>query len=744
MTAQPDFYCDKCLEPVMPISEPDDIGNRTYECQKCKTQTTTPRTKEQRDRSWALREQIAKETTPEALQKFKEESEAKNRERIQQERKLQEQIEKPKEKRITVDNDELNDYLADGWKVVKQYKDNAIIAKKPEKDENQQNESLSQKVYTLFIDSESEVFRDQYGAGFARIRDTTTDDMYDINDKCTVESTPSFCKEGGKTSENTPPSPDGKQTVTIVHTVTEYYRNIKLTSKEAKQYLAHLLYEAEGKIINTDTISQVINLLEYEASKSKAYPLSNRIARAKDGSIWIDTADPANRAYHITKEGWTLVESTDVPICFRRFKHQLPMAKAVKGGDPKKLLPYVNIGTNSDSERSKRRQLLLLVQTISYGIPNISHPINVMYGCPGSHKSTAQEFIRRTYDPSCVLKIKSLPRTDTDLMQILDHHYMPIFDNLSYMPEWVSDTLCCSVTGAGMESRELFTTDDSFIRSFKRCILLNGVNLTTRKGDLINRSILHETEPSLSRRTDEELNTEFEKDLPEILGGFFDVLVKALQLEGTITPPKDFRLLDFTKWGCVIANALGSTTEEFIKAMEENLEDQTEADIENNTVADVFLQFFGGSIEYAGNTIDNPIKMTPDTLYNNITVKAISLGVNTKSKTWPSAANAFSRKLNNSRISIMSHGWNYENDHTTKSRIISIWRTDQPPKEKENPPQQAITQEAIQQTLNQLHMLRSQYGDMIPICQVDNKISLSALLKQETVINVDDKHVRLV
>jgi hypothetical protein len=439
-----------------------------------------------------------------------------------------------------------------------------------------------------------------------------------------------------------------------------------------KTYLAHLLYESEQKVLNKEAGSQVILLLKYDASHGKCYKLFNRVGLdpSADGSIWLDMADAQNRAYHITKSSWTI--ETDVPILFRRFEHQKPLVEAVHNGNPKLLLPFVNIGANKNSELTKHRQLLLLVQTASYVIPNMAHPVNAMFGCPGSHKSTAQCFIREVFDPSAVPLLR-VPRDENAALQVLDHHYIPIFDNLDYLPRWFSDMLCGGVTGAGQESRALYTDDDSFIRSFKRCIMLNGLNLPATKGDLLNRTIMHPTEPNVERRTDQDLEAKYNKVLPEILGGFLDVIVQALNLKDTVKPTKLFRLADFTEWGCALVVALGEKDTDFIAAMEENLNSQNAADIENNIVADAFLAYCKENLSLLNTTEEKPTVATPDEIFSKVTDTASNLKMNIKSKRWPSAACYFTRKLNDSKSAIIASGWNFEITPQGKRRDMSIW-----------------------------------------------------------------------
>jgi type IV pilus assembly protein PilQ len=51
------------------------------------------------------------------------------------------------------------------------------------------------------------------------------------------------------------------------------------------------------------------------------------------------------------------------------------------------------------------KKLLVLVQIISYFIPEIPHPVLIIYGSPGSGKSSFTEFCRSIIDPSKVPKL---------------------------------------------------------------------------------------------------------------------------------------------------------------------------------------------------------------------------------------------------------------------------------------------------------------------------------------------------
>jgi hypothetical protein len=138
---------------------------------------------------------------------------------------------------------------------------------------------------------------------------------------------------------------------------------------------------------------------------------------------------------------------------------------------------------------------------------------------------------------------------------------------------------------------------------------------------------------------------------------------------------KLFRLADFSEWGVALTIAYGEKEEDFIKAMDENLHSQNAADIENNIVADAFLAHITGTLDFAGATEEKPKKYTPNEIFMQVTNKAAEMGINIKNtKRWPSAANGFTRRLNDSKNALIACHWNFEISHNGTSREMAIWR----------------------------------------------------------------------
>ena len=440
-----------------------------------------------------------------------------------------------------------------------------------------------------------------------------------------------------------------------------------IRSRPFKAWLSNLMWSSEGKAPSTEAVYGALRVLEGNSLfDSKEYELYNRVAPANDG-IWIDMSDDKWRAIKVCANGWRIVDES--PILFKRYSHQKALVEPKPGGDPFKFLDFVNIDVQDQDTR-----LLVLVTAISYLLPMIPHVILTAYGIQGSGKTLFYKLLRNLIDPSTV-EVLTLPRDERERVQQLDHHWCAFYDNITTLPTWMSDTLCRAATGGGFTKRELYSDDDDVIYSFRRCIGLNGINIAAQRGDLLDRSLLvgfHDISKE-KRRTEEQLLAEFDKYKPEILGGFLDTLVRAIQLYPSVNPPKLFRMADFTRWGCAITKALGHKEEDFIKAYEDKVKTQIEEAAHASPVATVLL-------DYTETQKLQKWEGTPSQLFTLLLNHAKQIGVSTHQKAWPKAPHILGRQLNELAPSLKSLGWEIVATKSGSTRRIEITSVPSVPK----------------------------------------------------------------
>src|SRR5258708_6416287 len=104
--------------------------------------------------------------------------------------------------------------------------------------------------------------------------------------------------------------------------------------------------------------------------------------------------------------------------------------------------------------------------------------------------------------------------------------WLVAYDNLSYLPQWLSDALCRLSTRGGFGTRKLYTDDEEELFTAQRPTLLTSIEDVVTAGDALDRAVAFPLEqvPEERRRTEEELDAEFDSALPCILGALLDAV----------------------------------------------------------------------------------------------------------------------------------------------------------------------------------------------------------------------------
>lgn len=534
----------------------------------------------------------------------------------------------------------------------------------------EKEETIADRLVKLCLQQDSTLFFDQHTTPYIRVKTNTPCGTCGKNStSITLSCRERFVKNG-----------EGEDKVPEVYKIpqvsqpplTKAYVTMPLRSKRLKDWLSHLMWVTEEKAAGSEALTSAINVLCGKAlADGKQYTLYNRVAPS-DG-IWLDLCDDSWRAIHVTPDGWKVVD--EPPILFRRYKHQKPLATPIEvpeAEEKEKLYTIFNF-VNIDKTDEKTK-LAFICTLISYFIPMIPHPILVVYGAQGSAKTWLFRLIRRLIDPSAI-EVLSLPTDDRELVQQLDHHWLAPFDNISTIPTWASDTFCRAATGSGVSRRELYSDDDDVIYNYKRCIGLNGINPAARKGDLLDRSVLVCVEKITleTRKTEEQLNKEFDEEKAFILGAILGVLSKALKLYSEVKLHGFFRMADFTKYGAAISKALGLTEQKFVEAFQEKVDSQTDELLNSDPLAMVLLDFFTKFFAEKGENGKTPEEWnnTPNALFQEVLRHAESIGIRTdRHSSFPKAVNVFSRRLNEITPALLAKGYEATLKHGTPRKII--------------------------------------------------------------------------
>ncbi len=229
------------------------------------------------------------------------------------------------------------------------------------------------------------------------------------------------------------------------------------------------------------------------------------------------------------------------------------------------------------------------------------------------------------------------------------------YDNLSSIPQWLSDALCRLSTGGGMSKRTLYTDGDEFVLDAQRPVLLNGIEEVATRPDLLSRSLLVEAPviPEASRIDEEVFWADFAQAQTGILGGLLDVLVVALARVGDVKLERMPRMADLAKWVTAAEPALGWATGSFLKAYKANRDEGHETAVETSVI--------GAALRRVA---DHGFSGTASELLEKLAGKVDEKA--TKAKDWPKTARAVRGELDRLAPNLRELG--YVIDHAGPSR----------------------------------------------------------------------------
>lgn len=363
---------------------------------------------------------------------------------------------------------------------------------------------------------------------------------------------------------------------------------INLTSREFERWLRNFLIKKYQKFQGLDTVVDIVRtMLIYTAETGgEHYNLTTRLRRVDDCQgnpleITYDIGDGLH-VINITPENWSI---QDVPIAFLHHRHQKPQCLPERHEDCslEALRPLLS------EFKDDREWLVVMAYICSLYVPNIPKPLLGISGDMGSGKTLTA---RRIVDlVECSSLESGLPaiKNGQELMRLANKNAVLLLDNLSNISMSLSDELCRICTGSSLAKRALYSDDDDWICEVCRPVIITGIPSTlVQREDLLDRTLpLRVSRISeAKRRTQSELDSDFMKLKPYLLGSIYNILSKALKLLPSVKLEKLPRLADWGKLCYAICESMdGHTGQEFLDAYQHILDRQTEIAIESSLVA---------------------------------------------------------------------------------------------------------------------------------------------------------------
>jgi hypothetical protein len=374
-----------------------------------------------------------------------------------------------------------------------------------------------------------------------------------------------------------------------------------------------------------------------------------------DGAIYVDLADDHWQAVRVDAEGWQVVANP--PVRFRRPAGMRELAAPVRGGTVDELRPFVNVG---------REDWPLVVGWLLAALrPRGPYPVLTLNGEQGTAKTTTVRVLRELVDPNEV-GVRSQPRDERDLMIAARNGHVLAFDNLSYLPGWLSDAFCRIATGGGLATRTLYTDFDETLFEAQRPLTINGIAEIAFNGDLLDRSLIVSLPriPKRRRRKEEALWAELKPLLGTLLGALLDAVVVGLKRSDELRLEELPRMADFAHWVAACEPALRWPAQTFLSAYEINSDGAVALSLEASLLSTPIQVL--AEIGFEG---------TATQLLNRLDRDLVDEETKRK-KAWPKSPNALGGHLRRLAPNLRAIGISVEFEKVPRGRLIRLGTED--------------------------------------------------------------------
>jgi hypothetical protein len=314
--------------------------------------------------------------------------------------------------------------------------------------------------------------------------------------------------------------------------------------------LARAYFRQMGRVAPQQALSDALATLEGFAHEQEPTTLYQRVAKY-DGALWLDLGCNRGRAVRIEAGGWMIDD--EPPVRFKRTPLTGVLPTPVRGGQLDELWSWV------PAEPADRP--LVAAYLVAVLMPDIAHPVLGLFGEQGSGKTTAMKALTLAVDPGPV-PIRKPPRDAESWVTAASSSWVVALDNLSHVPDWLSDTLCRAVTGEGDVRRRLYSDSDLATFAFRRVVALTGIDLGSLNGDLADRLLpVHLARiPESARREETTMwGCFWEEAHPRILGAILALAVDVLDALRTTTLQRMPRMADFARVVHAVDQVLGTS-----------------------------------------------------------------------------------------------------------------------------------------------------------------------------------------
>ena len=288
---------------------------------------------------------------------------------------------------------------------------------------------------------------------------------------------------------------------------------VQIDSKDFESYLRMIVYpKTNGNKSVAKMLQEIKDYFINYGCPDVITPRVRTAGKLKDGLIEYDLCNHDQQYIEITPGHWKITHEHTHKFLKRHTNSSQVLPQKTGKNLIKLLKPFIN---------ASKSELILLVVWLVQAFCQGSHSILLIMAGRGSGKSTLTKIIRKIVDPS-KMGAGVLPLNEDHLLTTLTNSYLVAFDNTDELKKEQSDILCLAVTGATYTKRSAYSTNNVAAFDLHNTLIINGIDITPSAADLAERCLLLNLKPLIeSRKRDSDIEAEFNKALPEILGAIF-------------------------------------------------------------------------------------------------------------------------------------------------------------------------------------------------------------------------------
>ena len=277
--------------------------------------------------------------------------------------------------------------------------------------------------------------------------------------------------------------------------------------------------QCDGGVPSSSALTDALTVLTGRAENSGPEPVALRVAPHEDGIV-LDLGTPDGRCVVVRPGSWT-AESRS-PVLFRRTRLTAPLPDPYRRGDLSRLRALLNV---EDDDWH-----VIVGWLLAALMPGVPSPILALFGLQGTAKSAGTRMIIKLIDPSPAPTRTAPKDIRTWAVTACNAAVVIGLDNVSSIPDWLSDRCAAQSQREGLIDRALYTDADVSVIAFRRVIVLNGIDVGALAGDLAERLIPLELQPIRQRREEATMWAEYDEAQPYALGALLDLLARVLKV----------------------------------------------------------------------------------------------------------------------------------------------------------------------------------------------------------------------